>query len=106
MQLKQTSEFKGCIDETDNILHDAGGGSMSCKHASSSCDLIRSEKLREVTLGHCLKWEPRCFSRHNHVLRGLKRIIQWMALSPPGQCWVGVVACIGIIFRSNSLSVT
>lgn len=47
MQLKQTSsEFKGCVDKTDNILHDAGGGSMSRKPASSSCDLIRSEKLR------------------------------------------------------------
>lgn len=46
MQLKQTSsEFKGCVDKTDSILHDAEGGRMSCKHASSSRDLIRSEKL-------------------------------------------------------------
>lgn len=54
---------------------------MSCKHASSSCDLIRSEKPREVTLGHFLKWEAQCFSRHSHVLQGVKRIIQWVALS-------------------------
>lgn len=86
MQLKQTSsEFKGCVDKTDNILHDAGGGSMSCKHASSSCDLIRSEKLGEVTLGHFLKWEAQCFSRHDHVPQGVKQIIQWVALFPPGQ---------------------
>lgn len=87
MQLKQTSsEFKGCVDKTDNILHDAEGGSMSCRHASSRCDLIRSEKLREVVQGHFLKWEAQCFSGQNHVLKEVKLIIQRVALLPPGQC--------------------
>lgn len=61
MQLKQTSEFKGCVDKTDNILHDAGGGSMSFRHASSSCDLIRSEKLEEAVLVQFLKQEFQVF---------------------------------------------
>lgn len=86
MQLKQTSsEFKGCVDTTDNILHDAVGGSMSCRHASSSCDLIRSEKLREVVQGQFLKWEAQCFSGQNHVLQEVKLIIQRVALFPTGQ---------------------
>lgn len=76
MELKQaSSEFGGCVDKTDNILHDAGEGSMSCKHASSSCDLIGLNNW-EFTLGHFLKWKAQCFSRHNYVPQGIKQIIQ------------------------------